>query len=137
MKLFSFTIIVLLISLISFSAFAQDEPSNEPQYLILAPASVNVQMEIANRKMGYEIDIAGEYVKPWVTKNSFQVIFHPTAKNKAAIVITKLAGMKDAEEWCRGRSADVTETADRLFPSNKPLVDYATMKANGWFDENK
>lgn len=115
---------------ISVPAFAQDEPANEPKYLVLAPAAIAAQLSVVNQAFGVEKEDGS---KPYATQNVFQVIRHPTQPNRAAIVIVPVAGFKGAELG-NGRAASVSESVNRLFVTNKPLTDHATMLETGWFE---
>jgi len=120
------------------------------QYLILQNSALEAQNKVAIRAFGYEVFNAetSEYYNPWSTKQPFQVIQHPTTNFSAIAIPDDVPyGMRGAEDWTRGKEREYNnetitgkpshdETVDRLYPTNRPLMDYEYMVDNGWFIDN-
>lgn len=120
------------------------------QYLVLQNSALEAQNAIAKRKFGYEVYNEEEetYYNPWSTKQPFAVIQHPTTDFSAVVIPNNVPyGMRDGEDWTRGKERVVgedtitgrpqqEETVDNLFPTNRPLKDHQYMVDNGWFPES-
>lgn len=119
-----------------------------PQYLVLQNSALEAQNKIAMRNFGYELynENEGTYYAPWSTKQPFQVIQHPTTNFSAIVIPDDIQyGMRDAQDWARGKEREYegetitgkpsqNEVIDRLWSTNKPLQDHQYMVDNGWFE---
>ena len=126
----SLILIVVLLQLGVLSVFGQS--LENMQYLVMPPTALDVQERYANVILGYIVVVDGEDTYPYTTTTAFSRIKHPT-QNLEALMVSEMSGMMGATV-CKGKKCSVVECVEDIFQSQKPLITYETMLANGWFE---